>query len=358
MPNYEKNHYYVVHSTPENIASIASRHGLSIEGRVGELEDYYLLSYPKEHLVKREPNQHVESLNSDDSVLWVEYQVRTKRLHKRIPPSYVSSDSNLFSVENLEKRGAPEKASQLASQLNITDPGFSQQWHLFNSIEIGNDLNLTGVWMQDITGKGVTITFLDDGIDYEHPDIKENFNEAGSYDFNEHKKLPTPRLFDDVHGTRCAGEVSAKRNQDCGVGIAWDSKVSGIRILSGELTQADEAAAINYEFNINHIYSCSWGPRDDGRTMESPPRLAAEAYKKGIESGRNGKGTIFVFAAGNGGSNGDNCNYDGYTNSIFTVTVGAIDRGNNHPSYSEPCSGILVVTYSGPHGGPGIVLFF
>lgn len=34
------------------------------------------------------------------------------------------------------------------------------------------------------------------------------------------------------HGTRCAGEVAAARDNDiCGVGVAYDSKVAGIRML-------------------------------------------------------------------------------------------------------------------------------
>jgi hypothetical protein len=44
-------------------------------------------------------------------------------------------------------------------------------------------------------------------------------------------------------------------------------------------------------------------------------------------------------------------NYDGYTNSILTITIGAIDKYNNHPSYSEQCSAQLAVTYSSGSGG-------
>lgn len=49
----------------------------------------------------------------------------------------------------------------------------------------------------------------------------------GSYDFNDHVPEPKPRLSDDRHGTRCAGEVAAVKNDVCGVGVAWDSKISG-----------------------------------------------------------------------------------------------------------------------------------
>ncbi|KAJ1669990.1 pheromone processing endoprotease, partial [Spiromyces aspiralis] len=55
---------------------------------------------------------------------------------------------------------------------------------------------------------------------------------------------------------------------------------------------------------------------------------------------------IFVFATGNGGRFGDNCNFDGYTNSIYTISIGAIDYLEQHPPYSEPCSAQLAVTYS------------
>lgn len=42
----------------------------------------------------------------------------------------------------------------------------------------------------------------------------------------------------------------------------------------------------------------------------------------GIDFGRRGFGSIYVVASGNGGRFQDNCNYDGYANSIYTVTVG------------------------------------
>ncbi len=41
-----------------------------------------------------------------------------------------------------------------------------------------------------------------------------------------------------------------------------------------------------------------------------------------VDYGRKGYGSIFVVASGNGGYNGDNCNYDGYATSIYTVTIG------------------------------------
>lgn len=74
--------------------------------------------------------------------------------------------------------------------------------------------------------------------------------------------------------------------------------------------------------------------------------LIRRAMLQAVQKGRDGLGSIYVFASGNGDINGDNCNFDGYTNSIYSITVGAVDRAGMHPYYSEHCSAHLVVTYS------------
>jgi kexin len=124
----------------------------------------------------------------------------------------------------------------------------------------------------------------------------------------------------------------------------------GIRILSADITDADEALSLNYGYQDNHIYSCSWGPPDDGQSVDGPHPIVMNAMINAIKKGRGGKGIVFVFASGNGGGFDDHCNCDGYTNSIYSVTVGAIDRFNQHPIYSEACSALMVVTYSSGSG--------
>jgi kexin len=162
--------------------------------------------------------------------------------------------------------------------------------------------------------------------------------------------LPEPRLIDDQHGTRCAGEIAAVNNTVCGLGVAPSAKVSGVRILSAAISDIDEAAALNFAYQENDIYSCSWGPPDDGQSMEAPSRLITKSIINGIQNGRGGKGSVFVFASGNGGAADDQCNFDGYTNSIYSITVSAIDWKGLHPYYSEACSANMVVTYSSGSG--------
>jgi kexin len=359
---YDTHDFFALHLddslNPEYVAEALGAHH---EGQIGSLSAHHKFSLPHGHAstvesllkdlkvrrnLKRGSGPALYDKREDglDGILWSQKLSLKDRLHKRVP---VEVDSRAGDVP------APDavlRQQHVVSELAIKDPEFGKQWHLLNTVQVGNDLNVSGVWLEGITGHGVVTAIVDDGLDMYSNDLKANYFAEGSWDFNENSPEPKPLLFDDKHGTRCAGEVSAVRNGVCGVGMAYDSKVAGIRILSKPIDDADEAAAVNYGFQQNHIYSCSWGPRDDGQTMEAPGILVRRSMVNGIVNGRDGKGSIYVFAAGNGAASDDNCNFDGYTNSIYSVTVGAIDRFGHHPSYSEACSAQLVVAFSSGGG--------
>lgn len=363
--DYDQHDYYAVHlSSAISPSAVASHLGLEVHGPLGELDDHYLLKAPKSdkdilHTAKDELKRirRKRSLGWNeahilDDVLLAQKQQRTKRLYKRLPPPAEYAPDLALPVRQSDPLvdSAVQKGLDIAKTLGIEDPTYMDQWHLYNTRQTGHDINVTGVWMQGITGKNSTVCIVDDGLDMDSDDLRDNYFAAGSYDFNDQVSDPKPRLSDDKHGTRCAGEIGAVRNNVCGVGVAYDSKVSGLRILSALISDADEATAMTYAYQENQVYSCSWGPPDDGRSMEQPGILIRRSMLTGIQKGRGGLGSIYVFAIGNGALNDDNCNFDGYTNSIYSVSVGAIDRKGLHPYYSEQCSAQLVVTYSSGSG--------
>lgn len=144
------------------------------------------------------------------------------------------------------------------------------------------------------------------------------------------------------HGTRCAGEVAAEAYNDfCGVGIAFNASIGGVRMLDGTVTDQVEAKALSFNTQHIHIYSASWGPEDDGKTVDGPGRLAKRAFLDGILRGRGGLGSIYVWASGNGGRRMDNCNCDGYTNSIYTLSISSATQAGTKPWYLEECSSTL-----------------
>jgi kexin len=354
--NYSTHDYYAVHIAPTaNPSELAQYLGLKYEGPLSSLAEHHVFKAPKhDNDVVDDARQDLKRRRRKREIGYESHPLDSIRFtqKQKIKPRHWKRS---VIPERQERAGPPvtdaiRAQREVAVKLDIHDPIFEEQWHIFNVKTPGNDINVTDVWMQGITGKGVTACVVDDGLDYDSADLKDNFFAEGSHDYNDHEDLPTPKLSDDRHGTRCAGEIAAGRNNACGVGLAYDAKISGVRILSGDITDIDEALAINYEMQKNFIYSCSWGPPDDGKTMQAPGILIEKAMVTAVQQGRGGKGSIYVFAAGNGAASDDNCNFDGYTNSIYSITVGAIDKNNQHPYYSEACSAQLVVTYSSGGG--------
>ena len=360
--DYETQDYYVLQlDSNTRPAEIALKLGLTHKGQLGELAGHHIFSSTKQEedvvdIELKARKRRKRSFGDSDILDGIKFAQKQKvkaRMEKRgpIPPRPEGYAVPVVAV----RQEAPVPAAVLrqttvARALDIRDPIFNEQWHLMNTVQVGHDVNVADVWLQGITGFNATVAIVDDGLDMYSDDLKDNYFAEGSYDFNDNTLEPKPRLSDDHHGTRCAGEVSAVKNNVCGVGVAYNSKIAGIRILSKLITDADEAVAMNYAFQKNQIYSCSWGPPDDGRSMDAPGILIKKAMLNAIQNGRDKKGNIYVFASGNGAANEDNCNFDGYTNSIYSITVGAVDRKGEHPYYSEKCSAQLVVTYSSGSG--------
>ncbi|CAD6991797.1 unnamed protein product [Ceratitis capitata] len=242
-------------------------------------------------------------------------------------------------------------SSRALSQVDtvpLNDPKWPQMWYLNRGG--GLDMNVVPAWQAGITGKGIVVTILDDGLESDHPDIEHNYDPQASYDVNSHDNDPMPHYDmtdSNRHGTRCAGEVAATANNSiCAVGIAFGASVGGVRMLDGDVTDAVEARSLSLNPQHIDIYSASWGPDDDGKTVDGPGELAQRAFIEGVTKGRQGKGSIFIWASGNGGREFDNCNCDGYTNSIWTLSISSATEEGHVPWYSEKCSSTLATTYS------------
>ena len=41
-------------------------------------------------------------------------------------------------------------------------------------------MNVQDAWMQGVTGKGISVTILDDGIEKSHPDLVANYDPLGN----------------------------------------------------------------------------------------------------------------------------------------------------------------------------------
>ncbi|XP_066152913.1 proprotein convertase subtilisin/kexin type 4-like isoform X3 [Euwallacea fornicatus] len=300
----------------EVATQVARDHGFLNHGLI--FEDHYFFSHY--HVAKRSlyPNSEKKiRLAADTRVLWASQQLAKKR-------------------------------SKRDMRLQNSDPKWGSMWYLNRGD--GFDMNVIPAWLDGVTGKGAVVTILDDGLEKDHPDLVKNYDPLASYDVNNQDSDPSPRydmIDSNRHGTRCAGEVAATSNNSiCALGVAHGAQVGGVRMLDGDVTDAVEARSLSLNPQHIDIYSASWGPDDDGKTVDGPGELATRAFIEGVTKGRSGKGSIFVWASGNGGRDHDNCNCDGYTNSIYSLSISSATEHGNVPWYSEACSSTLASTYS------------
>jgi subtilisin-like proprotein convertase family protein len=252
----------------------------------------------------------------------------------------------------------PMLARQQQKKFAPNDTLYAQQWHLNNTGQGGGtagiDVNVTNVW-DTYRGSNLWIGIVDDGLQTTHTDLYPNVNTVVDYDWNGADYDPSPDVSADYHGSSCAGVAAARGHNGRGVsGAAPNATLVGLRLIGGPADDADEAAAMSHSNQVLHIKSNSWGPADDGATLEGPGALTAAALADAAASGRGGKGVILMWAGGNGLDANDNANYDGYANSIYTIAVAALADDGTQAWYSEP-GACLVVTAPSSGGSTDIV---
>ncbi|OAD61081.1 Neuroendocrine convertase 1 [Eufriesea mexicana] len=329
-----------------------------------------------------------KALNSSNKIIWADQQKAIER-HKRdyVPLSSLDSEKPLIREKRVELdqyhlNGIKEDGRDWEefwldgpedSRLMFNDELWDQEWYLqdtrSNKALPKLDLNVLPLYRLGVTGRGVRIAVLDDGLEYTHDDLRNNYDPNISYDVNQGDDDPLPRYElsgMNGHGTRCAGEIAMEaNNRKCGVGVSFEASVGGIKLLDGLVNDRVEGEALGYKPELVDIYTASWGPADDGKSLEAPGRLATEALERGVTlasaylsgrsphyrgftrcDGRNGKGSIYVWASGNGGLKSDDCGCDGYVGSIYTIAVGSASQTGRFPWYGESCPATLATTYS------------
>jgi len=232
------------------------------------------------------------------------------------------------------------------------DPLYSSQWHLKNTIETGEDINVEAAWNRCINnacrGEGIRIAIVDGGLEITHEDLKDNIVLGKSFNYLNQSTTPSP----DDHGTSVAGLIAARDFNNIGVrGVAPRANMVGYDLLNAS-TSTNEADAMTRDAVQNHVSNISWGIADDLATIEDSSAVWRTAIDTGHTTGRNGLGIVYVWAAGNGHISGDNSNYDGYANYRGVAAIGAVNRSGQRAYYSEQGANLLVSAPGGEDCAP------
>lgn len=223
------------------------------------------------------------------------------------------------------------------------DPMQVYQWYLSGDVMRPEIVHINLPKDNRYTGRGVLVSIVDNGVDLNHEDLVNNIT-YGNFSY-----LPEVYGFSNAdHGTAVAGLIAAQWGNGLGGrGVAPDAQIVSFNALRAPAIE-NQADALQRDLHRVSVSSNSWG---DFNSWGEPLALRApveNALIQGALQGRDGKGIVYVFSAGNGATidaNGipsDNVNYSGLVNNYYTLPVCAVDAYGKKAAYSEAGATLLV----------------
>lgn len=263
----------------------------------------------------------------------------------------------------------PLLAFELHPAAAPSDPFYNDQWYLKNTGSLPNsmagiDVNAELIWGTR-KGTGVMVAIVDDGVELDHPDLAPGYVAEHSRDYVGGDFDPSPFDYDpflgdqnDNHGTSVAGLVIARENNGVGItGVSPRASWTGIRLNGTAQPDNFVASAMAWKNDVIDIKVCSWGPPNDIPNALAPMGpFTRDAIALGTNTGRAGKGLLYVFAAGNGRANGMQGNKNGYANNMYVNAVSAVNAAGELAHYSVFGSHIVATApSSGLEAAPKIL---
>jgi len=293
---------------------------------------------------------------------------------RRIPWKRQNQAQPALSLTGFQPSLVPKAPSPASSSSNLmkrfipNDTYFTDQWHLRNTNNSSNsvfglDVNVTTAW-DTVKGSNVVVGIVDDGVEITHPDLQTNLASGLHYNWNGGDVSdPSPRGPGDSHGTSVAGLVAARGNNNLGIsGVAPSARLAGLRLTAAAPRDSDQIAMFNWKVSEIAVKNNSWGlGQDNGLDYYVLPAPVAKSMVDATTRGRNGKGTVLVWANGNGNVDGvyeywyptfcwDCSQWDEQANSPYVLSVSAVSRRGRVSAYSEYGANISVCSPSSYDG--------
>ncbi|NAY93003.1 S8 family serine peptidase [Muricauda sp. JGD-17] len=249
---------------------------------------------------------------------------------------------------------------ELIRQKKYKNSIYQQQWHLekttFMSVFVDASVEVRSAW-QHTKGEGIVIAVIDDSVDTDHPEFISSGKIVAPKDMATGSSDAKPTFPTQAHGTSCAG-VACASGLDSAAGVAPESVLMPIK-LNANLGSMQEAEAFVWAVeNGADVISCSWGPPDGDWSNPSDPNHTNKidlpdstrlAIDYAATSGRNGKGCIITWAAGNGR---EDTFYDGYASYEKVLAIAACNDTGKRSVYSDFGQEVFCAFPSGDFGYP------
>jgi subtilisin family serine protease len=182
------------------------------------------------------------------------------------------------------------------------------------------------------SGKEVIVAVIDTGVDYNHPDLKNNMwvDSAGNHGYNFSEDNNNPMDYHS-HGTHVSGTIASTGNNSIGiVGVAFNAKIMAVKIFPNAVDTVCSKAIVYAVDNGAKVINNSWGP-----TAKRPSNPVVEQAIDYAVS----KGVTVVFAAGNNADDVKNYSPANYHN-VFCVA--ATDKNDEVAGFSNYGDNVLI----------------
>lgn len=177
---------------------------------------------------------------------------------------------------------------------------------------------------QNINGTGVKIAILDTGIDYNHPDLANNYKGGYDFVFNDADPMDdSTGMAINSHGTHAAGIIAALNNGIGTVGVAPNADIYAVKVLDG-------AGFGMASFIISGI-EWAMGNGTDIISMSIESAENNPALLEAINAANN-SGILLVAAGGNDRTGSGTVKYPAAYDAVIAVT--AIDQNGQKASFS------------------------
>ena len=174
----------------------------------------------------------------------------------------------------------------------------------------------------------VVVAIVDDDVDEHHPEFLGRVLPGYGAPPNRRR----PGLVRRHHGTKVAGMVLAGGREV--TGIAPHARLMPVIVPALSAAVGDPGEAEGLRWAADHgadVICCAWAPPDPDAQRGRLPQHTRDALDHCLTCGRDGKGCVILFSAGNDGSD---LALNGYASHCGVIAVGACNRHGKHPSYS------------------------
>lgn len=268
----------------------------------------------------------------------------TGEIHVEGNPIATEDDESLKRISAADCPLQYERPKGVIAEYVGADPLLKRQWYLENraddarypGMRAGEDLRVTEAWKGGLDGDGVRVAVVDDGLLVLHEDLRSNVA-PGSHNYRKggHPDFPLPCDSDESHGTAVAGIIAARNGNARGIsGVAPRASLVGLNAPATG-NDADTLNALSRDLDKNHIFNNSWGNLDMGHFYGHENPAIRSVLNEGLTKGRNGLGSIYVFAGGNGATDTDYSILDSYVGERGVITVCASTAEGYRAIYSE-----------------------